>query len=153
MAGQQYGGIAYITLDGDQIEWLTKDPGTQKILLNGYHFRNAVSVASLAITALYGVVFLGILQQYLRRRGPREWETDSTGKKKYKHSVGTAMGCMMLCGGLLRHEQLRILTIDTGTTPQTFSIVSSTNAKRSSVPNILQWTFPWASFRRSRMVF
>ena len=95
MAHRNYTGIAYITLDGDQIKWLHGTTNETEILLNGSHFHDAIPVATLAFSALYLLLFLIILWEYLRRRGPRPVPVEK-GKKKYKYSVGTAMGCMLL---------------------------------------------------------
>lgn len=89
-------GTAVITLEGDQITWYTGDPKQDRIQLLGSDFSNVVAVATLGFSALYGVSFVVILWEYLRRRGPKKTETDKNGKKKYKWSVGTAILCMIL---------------------------------------------------------
>lgn len=89
-------GTAVITLDGDQITWNANDPKQNRIQLQGSGFSDVVAVATLAFSALYGVIFVVVLWEYLRRRGPKKTEKDKQGKKKYKWSVGTAMLCMIL---------------------------------------------------------
>ena len=94
--GTAHGGIAYITLEGDQIVWISADASQSRILLHGSHFRNVVAVVTLVLSALYGIAFLVILVQYLRKRAPKAQQTDKQDKKVYKWSVGTAMLCMVL---------------------------------------------------------
>lgn len=99
MADSRYAGIAYITLDGDQIQWIN-DKNQNRILLNGSHFHDVIPVATLSISALCLLLFVIILWEYIQRvkaRNPREPRTPRTERnKKYKYSVGTAMLCMIL---------------------------------------------------------
>lgn len=89
-------GYANITFEGDQIYWKPGDDKQNRILLEGSHFKDVIPVATLAFSALYGVAFVVILWEYLRRRGPKSTVTTKKGKTKYQWSAGTAMLCMIL---------------------------------------------------------